>query len=52
MLYGLAGDVDTKEGAVSVVRDLDVNGEALCVLLVSTNTDVTYTLHSSVDFVD
>lgn len=29
---GLGGNVDTEEGAVSVLCDLDVDGEALCIL--------------------
>ena len=32
MFDGLAGDVHAEEGAVAVVRDLDVDGEALRVL--------------------
>ena len=36
MFDGLAGDVDAEVGAVAVVRDLDVDGEALCVLSVQT----------------
>lgn len=32
MLDGLGGDVDTGEGAITVVLGLDINGDTICIL--------------------